>query len=244
MYIFFCPRHITNGGRPRFGTGARARSGRRRYNPSWLDPCGLIALIALGALGRVAVEAAAETLLDAIGKLPFERLDLALLHALVVSSENRPDTVSVGYGSEAILEPTTELLTTRLERDHRPLWEAITRIAENTEVLTRIVQTISDRSGQSTAADLDGLADVKLAIDRLTATVNRLPDLVQLPVSGSEETPPRLSSREGDLGRDLARAAKRVRLMWRFMAMVIKWSGSSYARRAANPLHCMSKGRR
>ena len=171
--------------------------------PTGLIVAAVIALIALGVLGRVAVEAAAETLLDAIGKLPFERLDLALLRALIVSSENRVDVVSVGYGSEAPLEPTTELLTTRLERDHQTLWEAITRITENTEVLTRVVQTISELPGQSTMADPDGLADVKLAIDRLTATVNRLPDVVQLPVSGSEETPPRLSSREGDLGRDL-----------------------------------------
>jgi hypothetical protein len=142
------------------------------------------ALVALFALATLAVNAAAEPLLDEIADLRFGRLDDALVRAVAVVCEARADVFQ--SGSDKTLEPTI-----------------IERLTESVEALTTILHATSERPGQDPDLDVRKLSDLKIAMDRLTATLERLPAVLQQPASGSAPTNPGQIPREGDLRRDL-----------------------------------------
>lgn len=147
----------------------------------------VLAIVLLGFLSRAAINLAAERFLDTVGDVPFEYLDTILLHSL-------------GSGSGGVPAPITNLLATLLERDQQTLSEAISRLAESSELLSSIAQAGARANIPIEPPNLDEFTS---AIDRLAASIERVASLSLPAASRPVELAPERPPQQGELSRDL-----------------------------------------
>jgi hypothetical protein len=145
--------------------------------PLWPALVAIVALALLSILGRLAIDAAAESLLDKISDLPKERIELTFMRNMTAALE-RVTTSFLGSAQRPFgdLEPILERLTRAVEAERGSLVEPIQQLSASAERLTAIAATISERpSGATQQASDTGVAEeLRTTIERLTARIDSL----------------------------------------------------------------------
>jgi hypothetical protein len=145
--------------------------------PLWDALVAIVALTLLSIVGRLTIDAAAESLLDRISELPKERIELTLMRNMTAALERVttffPSSAQRPFGD---LEPILERLTRTLEAERGSLVEPIQQLSASAETLTAIATTISERTthGTQQANDMGGGEELRTAIERLTARIDWL----------------------------------------------------------------------
>jgi hypothetical protein len=158
--------------------------------PLWQALVAIVALALLSILGRLAIHAATESLLDKISELPKERIELTFMRNMTGALERLtasfPDSVQRPFGD---VEPILERLTRTVEAERGSLVEPIQQLSASAERLTAIATTISERPTDGIQqASYTGIAEeLKTALERLTARIDWLSGL--LAHGGNAPTP-------------------------------------------------------
>src|ERR1041385_8456241 len=145
--------------------------------PLWPALVAIVALALLSILGRLAIDAAAESLLDKISELPKERIELTHMRNMTAALERVTTSFpSSGQKPFGDFEPILERLTRAVEAERASLVEPIQQLCASAERLTAIATTISERptSGIQQASDAGIGEELKTALERLTAQIDWL----------------------------------------------------------------------
>jgi methyl-accepting chemotaxis protein len=132
-------------------------------------------LAALAVLGRIVVAAATEPLIEAIARLPIERLDLQLLHHLARLAEGGEAARAGAPGAAltAAIGKLLERLVHSLDESRNSLGEAIAELAAQATRLTAAMHAAAARAedGRAQAADL---AELRTTLTQLTTLMEGL----------------------------------------------------------------------
>jgi hypothetical protein len=177
----------------------------------WQSLVAIVALVLLSTLGRLAIDAAIESLLDKISELPIERIELRLMRNMTAALEKvtAPIQASVQrpFGD---LELFLERLTRTVETERRSLTEPIQQLSASAERLTAIATTICERPpGTIQQVGDTGLGEeLKTAIERLSARFDWLSDVLtpreHAPIpNGSDSRSPEPARARSDIHQQL-----------------------------------------
>src|ERR1051326_3670247 len=145
--------------------------------PLWQALVAIVALALLSILGRLAIDAAAESLLDKISEIPKERIELTLMRNMTAALErvttSFPGSAQRPFGD---LEPILERLTRTVEAERGSLVEPIQQLSASAERLTAIATAISEhpRVENQQANDTGVGEELKTALERLTTRIDWL----------------------------------------------------------------------
>lgn len=145
-------------------------------------------LILLGLLGRIAVDVAAEPLLEVICQLPTERVEVSLLRRAVELLELTYNRQPVGGQLTAPPSQISERLVVLIEQARDALSEAINRLSENAktletamrssiQVIETTLRSVATQQGpleDNKFAAAGGLSELQSAVEQLTAVLQRL----------------------------------------------------------------------
>jgi hypothetical protein len=143
----------------------------------WQALVAIVALALLSIVVRLAVDAAAEALLDNISELPIVPIEITFLRNITAALErvtaSFPGSVQSPFGD---LEPILERLTRTVETERRSLVEPIQQLSASAEKLTAIAATISEHptGAIQQASDTRIGEELKTAVERLTARIDWL----------------------------------------------------------------------
>jgi hypothetical protein len=143
----------------------------------WQAFVAIVALALLSLLGRLAMDAAAESLLDKISELPIERIESIFLHNVTAALESVtasfPGSVQSPLGE---LEPILERLTRTVETERGSLVVPIRQLSASAERLTEFTTAIAERptGALEQASDTGFGEELKTAVERLTARIDWL----------------------------------------------------------------------
>lgn len=189
----------------------------------------LVALAVLTICGRLAIATAAEPLIDAITQLPLPRLATRLFGLVAAFTESAGEPASASPASllpaavpAAALDRTLQRFTAALDENREALRAAIAPLSGSAAALSAAARAIADRPGDAglPAVDAAAIAQLRQAIARLTATIERLPANADSPRPANAMAPPaesapvpappapprrRRVARRGDLGSELRR---------------------------------------
>lgn len=148
----------------------------------------ILALAILAALGRVAVDAAAEKLVDAIASLPLERLDSLLLDTLaeLLDRARTAQLPSAALPATSI-GPSLDLLNSTIDQCRNSLLEAAARLGENAEALSSAAEGLADHADGAPriGAELGSADELKLCLEQLTRMVEELLRLAEQAAAAS-----------------------------------------------------------
>jgi hypothetical protein len=145
-------------------------------------------LVLLAALGRIAIDATAEPLLETIVQLAVEPEEIGLLRRVVSLLEaGRDDTVGDARSGE-LPARFPERLAAAIEQGHLPLLDAVSRLSEITQALEAAMRTSVEefeatmRSAAAQQRPLDNgkiagamsLPELQAAVEELTGVLRRL----------------------------------------------------------------------
>lgn len=144
-------------------------------------------LVLLAVLGRIAVDVAAEPLLEAIAQLAAEPVEVGLLRQVVALL----DAARHGPAAESrIGEPARlpDLLVATFEQGHRTLLDAVSRLSEHSQALEAAMRTSVEAIETTTrsaaaqqwpvdadkSADATAFPELQAAVEELTGVLRRL----------------------------------------------------------------------
>jgi hypothetical protein len=145
--------------------------------PLWQALVAIVALALLSIVGRLTIDAAAESLLDKISELPKERIELSFMRNMTAALErvttSLPSSVQKPFGD---FEPILERLTRAVEAERGSLVEPIQQLSASAERLTAIAKMISEHptGGIQQASDTGVGEELKTALERLSARIDWL----------------------------------------------------------------------
>jgi hypothetical protein len=180
---------------------------------------GFCTLMILVTIGRLAVDAAAEPLLNRIDLLPVERLEIALLHdATLAPKKENPDRLS-DVPSEAISAIMTSL-TRAVDGGRQSFDAAVAQLMASAEALISAARIFSDQLQHvhnQSPADSGAQTELRAAIEQLTTVIETLPYQVgsfpplalQESVSDTALLPASLTQ-ERNMGSDLRRLLRQL----------------------------------
>lgn len=179
-------------------------------------------LVLLAVLGRIAIDVAAEPLLEAIAQLPAEPVEVGLLRhvvALLDAARHGP------AADDRIGEPARlpEGLVAAFEQGHRPLLDAVSRLSEHSQALEATMRTSVEalettmRSAvaqqrpvdDDKSADAAAFPELQAAVEELTAVLRRLSAMPK-PANELSLTGDVVSSRRNAPAPGLARELRRL----------------------------------
>jgi hypothetical protein len=147
----------------------------------------LAGLILLVILGRIALDVAAEPLIEAISQVPAEPLEVMLLRR---AAELTEVTRAIGASYDGIAKPTLQLperLEAAIEEGHRALLDSVRHLVETTDALGTTLRSSIDALNSTISTYLTplqsiaerdrvapGLSDLQRAVEALTAVLKRL----------------------------------------------------------------------
>jgi hypothetical protein len=158
-------------------------------------------LVLLAILARIAVDVAAEPLIEKIARLPAEPVEMGLLRrtAALLETAGMPGAVrEVAYAGAALQIP--DRLVSVLEQGHHALIDAIERLSATTEGLAtttnssletfeaafRATELHQQSTAQDAGADTTAMTDLRNAVLALTALLERVRNA---PAAADHETP-------------------------------------------------------
>jgi hypothetical protein len=145
-------------------------------------------LVLLAALGRIAIDATAEPLLETIAQLTIEPEEIGLLRRVVSLLEAGPDGTVGGARSGELPARFPERLAAAIEQGHLPLLDAVSRLSEINQALEAAIRTSVEafeatmRSAASQQRPVDdgriagaiSLPELQAAVEELTGVLRRL----------------------------------------------------------------------
>jgi len=178
----------------------------------------VVGLLLLAVLSRIAVDVAAEPLLERIAQSSAEPVEVGLLRRILALQE------AAGYGEpgeDGIGESPDRLpvqIAAAFEQGHRALLDAVTNLAENSRALEATIQSaIETAAAQQRTADsnisiLATLPDLQNAVEELTAVLRRLsaaPERTEEPAF-TAAVPSRRTTPAPGLARELRRLLQEI----------------------------------
>ena len=173
------------------GLGVAQNHGSLPFQTAAIPTVSAILIVAglflLAVLGRIAVDVAAEPLLEAIAQLAAEPVEVGLLrHVVALLDEARHGPAADNRSGEPARLP--DLLVATFEQGHRSLLDAISRLSEHSQALEAAMRTSVDalattmRSAAAqqrpveddTTADATAFPELQAAVEELTAVLRRL----------------------------------------------------------------------
>jgi hypothetical protein len=179
-------------------------------------------LILLAILARIAVDVAAEPLIEKIARLPAEPIEMGLLRqtATLLEGVGAPAAVRDLQGAGAALQIPDRLVSV-LEQGHHALVDAIERLSITTEGLAtttnssiealeaafRAMELHQQAAAQNTGVDTAAMTDLRDAVMALTALLERLRDA---PAAADHETAADPGAPRPDRDPDLAQELRKL----------------------------------
>lgn len=179
----------------------------------------LVGLILLAFLGRIAIDVSVEPLVETISQLPAEPIEVGFLRRAVETLEAACAAAAVYAGPPASTVQLAPRLDAVIEEGHRALLDAVRRLATTIDALEKTTRSSVDALKTAIGAmatqlppiqdnadaDASSFAELRVAVEALTATIERL---TTLPVTPDEPTlgaapAARERSRERPLAREL-----------------------------------------
>jgi hypothetical protein len=175
-------------------------------------------LLLLAALGRIAIDVAAEPLLERIAKSPAEPVEIELLRRIAASQ----DAARAAAAREETMSdlPThfSDQLAAALGQECRPLLDAISDLSENSRALETAMRSSIDaiasqqRSADDRVSALAALPELQAAVEELTSALRRLgaaPDRTAQPAP-TAGVPSRQTSHSPGIERELRRLLQEI----------------------------------
>jgi len=137
---------------------------------------GFCTLMILVTIGKLAIDAAADTLLDRINLLPVERLEIALLrNATLTPTRENPDKL-LDVPSEAISAMRTSI-TRAVDGGRQSFDAAVAKLTASAEALTSTARIFADQlhAHNQSPADSGAQTELRAAIEHLATVIEMLP---------------------------------------------------------------------
>jgi len=178
-----------------------------------------VGLVLLAALGRIALDVAAEPLLDGIASSPGESVEIGLLRRIVALKEQRRDEAAMGERVYNLPDGLPEQLAAAIGQGYLPLLDAVAGVSENSRALEAAVRSsveaiasqqrqIDDRNRTPAA-----LPELQATLEELTAVLRRLsaaPDFPQEPPVTAGIVPSHRTAPAPGLARELGRLLQEI----------------------------------
>jgi hypothetical protein len=174
----------------------------------------VVGLLLLAVLGRIAVDVAAEPLLEVIAWSPAEPVQVGLLRRIVALQEAAGAGAAGDERISGLPDRLPEQLAAAIGQGYRPLLDAVAGMSENSRALEAAVRSsIEAITSQHARADdsipvLAALPELQAAVEELTVVLRRLsaaPDYSEEPSFTAGVVPTRRTTPAPGLARELRR---------------------------------------